>query len=81
MSDIDFIKNILPGNYKIKQIKGGIDCISKEGIKDEETWVYLREAIRQHFGDRFKEIYHTTCTYHIHFTIYFESDTLTHTGG
>ncbi len=38
--------------------------------EDEEHWEYIFKAIKQHFGERFQEVYHNTCFCHVDFTIY-----------
>lgn len=76
--DIQFVKNILPDHYTVKEsnIKGSIHCISDIGIKkgidseDDEHWNYIMKAIKKHFGKRFQEVDHNTCFCHVDFTIY-----------
>lgn len=38
--------------------------------EDIEHWNYIFNAIKQHFGSRFQEVFHNTCTNHVDFTIY-----------
>jgi hypothetical protein len=38
--------------------------------EDTEMWEYIVKAIKQHFGERFQEIFHNTCFLHTDFTIY-----------
>lgn len=38
--------------------------------EDEEHWEYIFQAIKQHFGERFQEVFHNTCFCHDDFTIY-----------
>lgn len=75
--DLEFIKNILPDHYVVKESKtmGSIHCKSPIGIKegvdadDDEHWNYIVMAIQQKFGERFLEIDHNTCFCHVDFTI------------
>lgn len=84
--DVQFVQGILPSHYTVKESskKGSVHCYSKIGIKlpntkdseGEEMWEYVFKAIKQHFGDRFQEIYHNTCFCHVDFTIYLKTNTL-----
>lgn len=38
--------------------------------EDDEMWGYIFKAVKQHFGERFQEIFHNTCFCHVDFTIY-----------
>lgn len=77
-SDIQRVKAILPEHYEIKESisPNAIDCVSKIGIRknidaeDNEHWSYIMQAFKKHFGDRFKEVYHSVCFCHTDFTIY-----------
>lgn len=77
-SDIEFVKEFLPNHYEVSESKksGSIHCKSAIGIigsngdEDEEHWGYIFSAIKNHFGDRFQEVFHNTCTNHVDFTIY-----------
>lgn len=72
--NIEYIKSILPPHYEINEKETATSiryrCISQTGITDEEAWGYIWRAIKQQFGERFLEIDHTTCTYHINFDIW-----------
>jgi hypothetical protein len=72
--DIAAVERILPSYYIVDEsaIRGSIHCVSRlqRGIDDDERWDYTFKAIKQHFGDRFQEVFHNTCTNHIDFTIY-----------
>lgn len=76
--DIVFIKEILPSHYEVEAVrdKNYINCCSRIGIQknngyeDDEHWMYIFEAIKKHFGDRFSEVFHNTCTWHVNFNIY-----------
>lgn len=73
--DIDFIKGVLPDHYQIKESKkpGLIHCKSLIGIPDDppdQRWRRIFNKIKAHFGNRFQEVFHNTCTNHIDFTIY-----------
>lgn len=77
VSDIDFVKSILPEHYQLKEsfLKGSIHCKSRIGIRDgddedREQWEYIVLAIKKHFSSRFQEIYHHVCVFHKDFTIY-----------
>lgn len=41
-----------------------------DDAEDEEMWEYVFKAIKQHFGERFQEVFHNTCAWHCDFTIY-----------
>jgi hypothetical protein len=41
--------------------------------EDEEHWSYIFRAVKQHFGERFQEVYHNTCFCHVDFTIYLKT--------
>lgn len=65
---------------------GSVHCVSEIGIvkspfvnstgrmitddEDEVEWSKIFRAIKNHFGERFQEVYHNTCTNHVDFTIY-----------
>lgn len=76
--DIHFIKSLLPDHYQVIEsfTKGSIKCVSSIGIKknkdseDEEHWYYIFTAIKQHFKERFQEVFHNVCYCHTNFTIY-----------
>lgn len=58
-----------------EQPKEGVLVFSYRNIlvtdhEDEERWLCLFKAIKQHFEDRFREVYHNTCFCHVDFTIY-----------
>lgn len=44
--------------------------------EDEEMWEYVFKAIKQHFGERFQEVFHNTCFCHVDFTIYLKEPPL-----
>lgn len=76
--EIAFVKSILPDHYTVKESKspGSIHCASPIGIRkgvdaeDDEHWGYVMKALRQTFGERFKEVFHNVCFCHTDFTIY-----------
>lgn len=76
--DIQFVKSILPEHYNVQESKkkGSIHCKSPIGIRqrtdaeDDEHWGYVFQALKQHFGERFQEVFHNTCFCHVDFTIY-----------
>lgn len=81
--DIDFVVKILPSHYVVKESKkvGSIHCESPKGIRlsgrdieDEEMWNYIIKAIKQHFGERFQEVFHNVCFLHTDFTIYLKKE-------
>lgn len=69
---------------------GSVHCVSKTGIvkspyvnstgrmitdaEDEKGWEKIFGKIRSHFGSRFQEVYHNTCTNHVDFTIYLKNN-------
>jgi len=75
-TDKEIIKSILPEHYEITESAGsyGFNCVSKIGIdeNDPEQWDYTMKAFRQTFGERLKEVYHSTCTNHLDFCVYLE---------
>ena len=68
VDDIAFVKSILPDHYKVSESKklGSIHCKSSVGMADDR-FIYV---IAHHFGERFQEVFHNTCTNHVDFTIY-----------
>lgn len=77
--DIKFVKGILPDHYTVEESKkaGSIHCFSGTGIfadddssDDNEHWGYVFKAIKNHFAERFQEVYHNVCSKHLDFTIY-----------
>lgn len=44
--------------------------ITVTDAEDEEHWKYIFQALKQHFGGRFLEVFHNTCFYRVDFTIY-----------
>jgi hypothetical protein len=82
-----FIKDMLPDHYEVKETMSGIiSCKSNAGIETESEWLDFMNAIRNYFGDAFKEVYHSTCTNHVNFTVYYSYQSLynledTETGG
>lgn len=41
-----------------------------DDAEDDEHWGYIIGAIKQHFGERFQEVFHNVCFLHKDFTIY-----------
>lgn len=80
VADIKAVEGILPDHYKIGEGRksGSIRCVSEVGIRkgvdaeDEEHWGYVFEAIKKHFGNRFKEVFHNVCFCHTDFIIYYK---------
>ena len=74
--DVIYMKKLLPDHYTVTESENGVHCKSSIGIKvngkgeDEEHFEYIFMAIKQHFKERFQEVYHQTCTYHQSFTVY-----------
>ena len=67
-----FVANMLPKHYKVTElITGVIRCRSAEGIESAAEWVDFLSAVKKYFGKAFKEVYHTTCTNHVNFTVYY----------
>lgn len=75
IDDADFMETILPDHYKCKEREHGVHCYSSEGIeeRDEEHWHYIMVAIKNHFKNRFQEVYHNVCTHHQDFTVYLKA--------
>jgi len=65
-----FVNSLLYG-YTCTLTDNGIHCTSDTGI-NETQWEYAVSAIKQHFGKRFKEIFHQINFKHKKFTIYIE---------
>lgn len=72
--ETEYVKTILPSHYKCTPRYYGVHCYSKTGIKDEKLWEHIFEAIKNKFKDKFLEVYHSTCTHHISFTIYLKEE-------
>lgn len=68
---VEFISYILP-NYEVTESKKpcSIHCKSNTGIQKDHVWDAIFQVIKNYFGERFQEVYHNTCTYHVDFTIY-----------
>jgi hypothetical protein len=45
-------------------------AVTVTDAEDDEHWEYIFQAIKQHFGERFQEVFHNTCFCHVDFTIY-----------
>lgn len=45
--------------------------IQKDGADDNKEWEKFFEFLKNWFGDRFIEVYHNTCTWHVDFVIYY----------
>lgn len=43
--------------------------------EDEKQWAYIFSRIETHFGNRFQEVFHNTCSNHIDFTVYLRAVT------
>ena len=41
-----------------------------EDAEDDEHWSYILGSFRQHFGERFLEVFHNVCFCHTNFTVY-----------
>ena len=75
-----WMKSFLPADYTCTPLKDGVKCWSKDnegkgdkfGISDDddEHWGFILAAIRQRFGDRFREVYHVVWHNHQHFNVY-----------
>lgn len=76
--DIKFVRSLLPSHYDVHEstTRGSIHCVSKTGLKtpegndDDEAFDGFFIEVKEHFGDRFQEVFHNTCAWHINFTIY-----------
>lgn len=74
MTDIEYIKYILPTHYDvILRNDTTIQCSSSIGIDNEKNWKYVFSTFKHVFGDRFISVDHVTCTHHINFFIYLKS--------
>jgi hypothetical protein len=72
-----FVKDMLPEHYDVREnIQGIISCKSSEGIESAAQWVDFVNAIKIYFGESFKEVYHSTCTNHVNFTVYYSYNKL-----
>jgi hypothetical protein len=80
VSDRQFLDHILPGHYIVSEsVAGAIWCRSSVGI-DADRWDMTFKAIENHFGERFREVFHRTCYLHKHFCVYYKtSNSITHT--
>lgn len=70
------VKKILPKHYKVigDPEDNSINCKSNIGISDagvEKEWKDTFKKIKTSFND-FLEVFHSTCTNHSDFTIYFK---------
>jgi len=76
--DIRFMKLLLPMHYSVlesKKTTGSVHCKSSIGltVKDNEFWEQIIKDIKKHFGKRFQEVYHNTCTNHCDFIVYLKN--------
>lgn len=73
--DLQAVEKILPKHYETWHTDGAIRCISQNGITEVgDTWESMvMQRLKEHFQDRFKEVYHSTNTNHRDFTIYFKA--------
>jgi len=84
LEDLVNVQQHLPDHYELKmgtttnQEKKSmwIRCMSRTGIQkdgndDNEAWEKFFQSMKNYFGDRFIEIYHNTCTWHVDFVIYY----------
>jgi len=80
-ADIDFVKSVLPPYYNVKESEpsayDSINCFSNRGIhkpgsdaEDDIYWAVIMHSFKSHFGERFIEVNHNTCTNHKNFTIH-----------
>lgn len=44
--------------------------VTVDDAEDEEMWGYVFKAIKNHFADRFQEVFHNTCAWHCDFTVF-----------
>lgn len=70
--DMVFVRNLLPSSYKITNTRNGIRCQSNKGIA--EGWNMVFDALKNHFGMRFMEVYHITNYNHVDFIVFLSSD-------
>lgn len=76
--DIAFVKDLLPVHYRVEESKKkySIHCASIVGMDDsvrEPDWKDFMQKIREHFGNRFMEVFHNVYFRHTDFTIYLEA--------
>jgi hypothetical protein len=57
-------------------MQGIISCKSREGIESDAEWEKFMASVKEYFGAAFKEVYHSTCTYHLNFTVYYSYNKL-----
>ena len=69
------ISNILPDHYTVTPKNNRVHCKSVIGIKNDNDWDKFFTSLKQNFGERFKEVFHNTCTYHVDFSVYIDSNT------
>jgi len=75
-NDLIFMKKVLPNHYNITIEKDDcIRCKSTIGIQnkgndDKEHWDFIFKAIKQHFKERFSEVFCHTCTFYLDFCVY-----------
>lgn len=80
--DLDFLRLLLPPSYIITQSdRLYFRCISPTGIDDgngDILWTRIFQRIKEHFKERFLEVYHNTCYNHVDFVIYLKKPTQQH---
>lgn len=73
ISDKQFIEHILPDHYTLDEyVPGAIWCRSNEGLEADE-WDKVFASVKDHFGDRFREVYHNVNYMHKHFCVYYKA--------
>lgn len=81
IEETNYMSTLLPNDYTCEPRSNGVHCYSNKGIADDkgecDHWELIMLAIKNHFGDRFMEVFHQTSTYHKKFTVYLRLEKLT----
>ena len=75
LSPRQYVQSILPNHYYVHEtITGKITCRSRRGIDDsnDNEWNKFFNLLKKYFGKSFKEVYHSTCTNHMNFTVSYD---------
>lgn len=74
-NDVNWLNLLLyKYNYTCQLEKDCVRCYSKDGIKSEKEWENIYQTIERNFSKRLSEVYHSTCTYHLDFKVYFRDE-------
>lgn len=72
-----YVQSLLPSDYEVSEMLTGIiRCTGTKGIEEDTTWDNFFKAIKEYFGQSFREIHHWVNYNHKNFTVYYRYDDL-----